>query len=67
MLAFYFNNLYEFIKIFNKYLTNIFPKWRHDAVVIITTQLHSTKPELSFCAGLNTARVVLQIRDGEDL
>ena len=32
-----------------------------------TTQLHSTKPELRFCAGSNTARVVSEIRDGEDL
>ena len=30
-------------------------------------QLHSTKPELRFCAGLNLARGVLEIRDGEDL
>ena len=32
-----------------------------------TAQLHSTKPELRFCAGSNTARVVSEIRDGEDL
>ena len=30
-------------------------------------QLHSTKPELRFCAGSNLARGVLEIRDGEDL
>ena len=30
-------------------------------------QLHSTKPELRFCAGSNPARGVLEIRDGEDL
>ena len=36
-------------------------------VVIITTQLHSTKPDLRFCAGSNPARSVSEIRDGEDL
>ena len=36
-------------------------------VVITTAQLHSTKPELRFCAGSNPARGVLEIRDGEDL
>ena len=32
-----------------------------------TVQLHSTKPELRFCAGSNPARGVSEIRDGEDL
>ena len=36
-------------------------------VVITTAQLHSTKPELRFCAGSNPARGVSEIRDGEDL
>ena len=36
-------------------------------VVIATAQLHSTKPELRFCAGSNPARGVSEIRDGEDL
>ena len=36
-------------------------------LVIATAQLHSTKPELRFCAGSNPARCVLEIRDGEDL
>ena len=36
-------------------------------VVITTEQLHSTKPELRFCAGSNPARGVSEIRDGEDL
>ena len=36
-------------------------------VVITTVQLHSTKPELRFCAGSNPARGVSEIRDGEDL
>ena len=41
--------------------------WRRGVVVIITAQLHSTKPELRFCAGSNHARGVSEIRDGEDL
>ena len=40
---------------------------RHRGVVVITTQLHSTKPELRFCAGLNHACAVSEIRNGEDL
>ena len=36
-------------------------------VVITTSQLHSTKTELRFCAGSNPARGGLEIRDGEDL
>ena len=36
-------------------------------VVIITAQLYSTKLELRFCTGSNSARGVLEIRDGEDL
>ena len=42
-------------------------KWCHGVVVITTAQLHSTKPELRFCAGSNPARGVSEIRDGEDL
>ena len=39
-----------------------------DGVVVITNaQLHSTKPELRFCANSNPARGVSEIRDGEDL
>ena len=41
--------------------------WRCGVVVITTAQLHSTKPELRFCAGSNPARGVSEIRDGEDL
>ena len=41
--------------------------WRRGAVVITTAQLHSTEPELKFCAGSNPARGVSEIRDGEDL
>ena len=36
-------------------------------VVITTAQLHSSKPELRFCAGSNPARGVSDICDGEDL
>ena len=40
---------------------------RRGVVVMTTAQLHSTKPELRFCAGSNPARGVLEIRDGVDL
>ena len=36
-------------------------------MVITTAQLHSTKPQLRFCAGSNLACSVLEIHDGEDL
>ena len=38
----------------------------HVVVVITTAQLHSTKPELRFCAGSNTAHAVSEIHDSED-
>ena len=41
--------------------------WCRGVVVITTAQLHSTKPELRFCAGSNPARGLSEIRDGEDL
>ena len=41
--------------------------WRRSVVVITTAQLHSTKPELRFCAGSNSARCVSDICDDEDL
>ena len=40
---------------------------RRGVVIITTAQLHSTKPELRFCAGSNPARGVSEIRDSEDL
>ena len=41
---------------------------KYYGVVLITTeQLHSTKPELRFCAVSNSARGMSQIREGEDL
>ena len=42
-------------------------KWHCDVVVIITAQLHSTKPELRFCVGSNPACGVSKIHSGEDL
>ena len=41
--------------------------WCRGVVVITTAQLHSTKPELRFCAGSNPACDVSEIRDGEDI
>ena len=45
------------------------PKTEHcrGAVVITIAQLHSTKPELRFCAGSDPAHGVLEIHDDEDL
>ena len=37
------------------------------AVIIFTAQLHSTKPELWFCAGSNPAHGVSEIHEDEDL
>ena len=36
-------------------------------VFVTATQLHSTNPELRFCADSNPARRVSEIRGGEDL
>ena len=45
--------------------------WCHGVMVITTAQLHpiihSTKPELRFCAGSNSACGMLEICDAEDL
>ena len=43
--------------------------WRHHrgVLIVIIAQLHSTKPELTFCAGLNPARDMSEISDGENL
>ena len=37
--------------------------WHHGVVVMTTAQLHSTKPELWFCAGSNPAHAVSEIRN----
>ena len=49
--------------------TDLFPElyWSRGVVVIITAQLHSTKPQLRFCAGPNPACGIPEIHDGEDL
>ena len=41
--------------------------WSRGVVLITTTQPHSTKPELRFCAGSKPARGVSEIRNGENL
>ena len=41
--------------------------WCRGVVVITTVQLHSTKLELSLCAGSNPTRGVSEIREGEGL
>ena len=39
--------------------------WRCGVVVITIPELHSTNPELRFCAGSNPARSVLELCDGD--
>ena len=41
--------------------------WCCGVVIITTAQLHSTKPELRFCACSSPARGMSEIRDGDDL
>ena len=41
--------------------------WCRGVVIITTAQLHSTKPELRFCAGSSPARGMSEIRNGDDL
>ena len=41
--------------------------WRSGVVVITTAQLHSTKPELRFCAGSNPVGSVSEICNSMDL
>ena len=48
-------------------LRNVCTTRRRGVVVITTAELHSTKPELRFCAGSNPVRGVSEIRNGEDL
>ena len=43
------------------------PWWRRGIVVTNTVQLHSTKPELKFCAGSNPVCNVSKICDVADL
>ena len=48
-------------------LMNNGKKWRRGVAVITAAQLHSTNPELRFCAGSNPAGGVSEICGGEDL
>ena len=41
--------------------------WHHGVAVVTMAQLHSTKPELRFCAGSNSAHYMSEICDGENL
>ena len=54
-------------KRFVNFFFDCLSQWCHGVVVITTAQLHSTKLEFRFCAGSNSARDLLEIRDGEDL
>ena len=47
-------------------LFSFFLFWCRDVVVITTAKLHSTKPELKFCAVSNPACIMLEICSGED-
>ena len=52
----------------NQSMLQLYRTYKNRNVVVITTaQLHSTKPELRFCAGSNPARGMLEIHHGEDL
>ena len=42
-------------------------KWRRGVVVTTTAQVHSSKPELRFCAGSSPVHGEWEIRDGEHL
>ena len=44
--------------------TIVYIPYRLYILVITSAQLHSTKPELRFCAGSNPAAAVSEIRDG---
>ena len=57
----------KYLKSMQLFVVTLLKMWRRGVVVITTAQLHSTKPELRFCAGSNPARGVSEIRDGEDL
>ena len=65
-ILFNYHNLFQLSQSFS-IITIFFNHWRRGVVVITAAQLHSTKPELRFCAGSNPARGVSEIRDGEDL
>ena len=50
-----------------QWLSLLYILWPRGVAVITTAQLHSTKPELKFCAGSIPARGASEIHDGEDL
>ena len=56
-----------FILIKIKPLYDIYDIWRRSAVVITTAQIHSAKPKLKFCAGLNPASGMSESCDDDDL
>ena len=60
---------YRVICLFEEYFLREVVAWclAPGVVVITTAQLHSTKPELRFCAGSNPACGASEIRNGEDL
>ena len=63
-------NIYYCVKrsVFEVILIFIFHAFSSRGVVVITsTQLHSTKPSLRFCAASNPPRAVSDIRHGDDL
>ena len=52
--------------IFSKFIS-VYCGVRCGVVVVSTTQLHPTKPELKFCTGLNPTCGVSEICDGDNL
>ena len=55
----------NFLKVVSQLKQQILPLFCDEGVT--TAQLHSTRPELRFCAGSNPACGVSEIHDGEDL
>ena len=55
----------QFQQVFPAYYQQLL--WHHGVVFITTAELHSTKPELRFCAGSNPACGMSEIYGGENL
>ena len=66
IFLFLHNRLWNFFTFTMKSCFHVVP-WCRGVVIITTVQLHSTQPELKFCAGSNPTRGVSENRDGEDL
>ena len=49
------------------FVSKFIQNWRLDVVVITTVQLHSSKSELRFCSGSNSASGVSDIYNGDNL